>query len=171
MDQPITPSAPAGFTYEKHGSYLRRYLMRRLHNAQDARDLAQEVWSRLLRIENPERVLEPVAYVRRAAANVLIEFRMRQAREPVTFDSETAESMAENPVHTSPDDLVERLSTQRELQRVLSRLPQTQRQILLMRLCDGLSYREIGQQMNLTAGTAERYFFHAMNTVRAGKRE
>ncbi len=170
MDKPRHIPAASVFSHAKHGSYLRHYLMRRLRNAQDARDLAQEVWTRLLRVENPERVLEPIAYVRRAAANVLIEFRMRQAREPVTFDSETAESMAENPLHSTPDDMADRLGAQDQLQRLLSRLPRIQRQILLMRLCDGLTYAQIGKQLELTAGTAERYFFHAMNTVRAEKR-
>src|SRR6266850_1925960 len=87
----------AGSAYEQYGGELQRYLMRRLHNVQDARELAQEVWTRLLRVADPDRVQEPLAYVRRTAANVLVEFRMRQRREPVTFDSEASEYAAENP--------------------------------------------------------------------------
>jgi RNA polymerase sigma-70 factor (ECF subfamily) len=167
MDDAIHTPAASGFTYEQHGAHLRRYLMRRLRNAQDARELAQEVWTRLLRVQHPERILEPMAYVRRAAANVLIEFRMRQEREPVLFDSQTAEAVAENPAQAPPDELPERLDAQHHLQRLLAKLPQAYRQILLLRLCEGLSYEQIGARLELTAGTVERYFFRAMNTVRA----
>lgn len=158
-----------GLVYPQHELHLRRYLMRRLANAQDARELAQEVWTRLLRVEDPSQVLAPLAYIRRAAANVLAEFQMRRARERVVFDSETAQQSESNPALAAPDDLMEQLSAQQQLQRVLARVPAMYRTILLMRLCDGASYQEIGKCLGLSAGTAERYFFRALNTVRSTK--
>jgi len=69
---------------------LARYLAHRLYNAQTAEDLAQEVYLRLLRVANPERVKSPQAYVYRVAANALQEFRAREESSIVTFDSERA---------------------------------------------------------------------------------
>lgn len=159
-----------GVAYHQHERFLLRYLMQRLYNAQDARELAQEVWTRLLRIEDPKQVLEPIAYIRRVAANVLAEFHMRRTRERVVFDSEateTAEQIDSNSRLAAPDDLAEHLSTQQQLQRVLARLPAMYRTILLLRLCDGASYQEIGEHLGLSAGTAERYFFRALSAVRS----
>jgi RNA polymerase sigma-70 factor (ECF subfamily) len=158
-----------GHAYHKHELDLRRYLMRRLSNAQDVRELAQEVWTRLLRIEDPDQVSDPVAYIRRAAANVLAEFYMRRSRERALFVADPPDQIDSNPALATPDDLMERMSTQQQLQRMLSRLPAMYRTILLMRLCDGASYSEIGASVGLSPGTAERYFFRAMNTVRSGQ--
>lgn len=159
----------ADSAYRTYGRELRRYLLRRLRNRQDARELAQEVWTRLLRVENPERVLEPLAYIYRAAANVLAEFYMRQKREPVDFDSDAMSQAGENLTNASSDDSFERLATQRQVQRILIKLPQTYRRILLMRLCDGMSYADIGRELKLSPQTTEKYFFRAMSAARAAK--
>src|SRR5262245_1956159 len=155
-----------GLAYHKHEPSLRRYLMRRLCNAQDARELSQEVWTRLLRVENPSEVIEPIAYILRTAANVLSEFHMRRARARIVFDSEMAERADSDSTFATPDSLLEQMSTQQQLQRVLSRLPAMYRTIVLMRLCEGASYREIGARFGLSPGTAERYFFRAMSAIR-----
>lgn len=167
-DRP-TPLSFTAVAYDDCRSALDRYLLRRLRNAQDVRDLAQEVWMRLLRVENPERVLEPMAYVHRAAANVLAEFEMRRKREPVQFDSETSDYAAANPSEPMPDELLDQISTQRQMHRMLAQLPTAYRHILLMRLCDGMSYRDIGATLGLTASTSEKYFFRALSALRAAK--
>lgn len=170
-DDPKRDATFAGLAHEKYGQYLQRYLLQRLRNAQDARELAQEVWTRLLRVDDPSRVREPLAYIRRTAANVLSEFRIRQEREPVTFDSEAAESLSATPLNQPQDELAEQLSAQRRLRRMLATLPPVYRQIILLRLCDGLSYAEIGERQGLTAATVQRYYFRAMSALRSLKSE
>jgi DNA-directed RNA polymerase specialized sigma24 family protein len=72
---------------------LRRFLIQRLRNAQDASDLSQEVYLRLLRVPDATLVRQPRAYLFRIAANVLYEFHMRQQHESVTFDSEMLDAV------------------------------------------------------------------------------
>jgi RNA polymerase sigma-70 factor (ECF subfamily) len=167
-DRPAQLSFTA-VAYDDCAPALDRYLLRRLRNRQDARDLAQEVWMRLLRVENPERVLEPMAYVHRTAGNVLAEYEMRRKREPVKFDSETSDKAADNPAETLPDELLDQVSTQRQMHKMLAKLPSSYRQILLLRLCDGMSYRDIGEKLGLTPSTSEKYFFRALSAMRAAK--
>lgn len=164
-DKPVVTSF-TGMAYEKHSRALDRFLLRRLRNSEDAREVAQEVWTRLLRVARPESVIEPLAYVHRTAANVLAEFRMRRHRDVVDFDSDASDFAAENPGDAVPHELVDRLSTQLQVQNALATLPSLYRQILLMRLCEGLSYRDIGGALGLTAGTTEKYFFRAMSAMR-----
>src|SRR5688572_8526603 len=80
---------------EEYGADLQRYLMRRLHDAQNARDLAQEVYLRLLRVGSGELVHNRQAYLYRTAAHVVYEFRMRARQSPVSFDSEAVDHWAE----------------------------------------------------------------------------
>jgi RNA polymerase sigma factor (sigma-70 family) len=153
-------------SYQKYGPELRRYLNRRLRDRQDARDLAQEVWRRLLRIRNTSEVVEPLAYIYRAAANVIAEYHMLRCRDCVAVDSDAMQYAADHPAELSHDDMAEQLVRQAELQRILAAMPRTYREVLLLRIQDGLSYAEIGKQLSFSPKTVEQYFFRAMTMVR-----
>ena len=93
----MTETAIARFVakaFRQYGLGLHRYLERRLPTPQDADDVAQEVYLRLLRLDDTEFVREPQAYLYGVASNVVREFRMRSEleRERVTFDSTAAET-------------------------------------------------------------------------------
>jgi len=152
--------------YVKHADELLRYLSRRLHNKQDARELAQEVWTRLLRIGNTSTILEPLAYIYRTAANVIAEFQMRRERERVSYDSDATAQAAENPAHVSPDELSEQITQQAQIERTLAALPPVYREILLLRISGESSYEEIGAKLGFSAKTTEQYFYRAIALVR-----
>ena len=154
--------------YRKYGDELRRYLSRRLHNEQDARELAQEVWTRLLRVSDATEVVEPLAYIYRTASNVIVEFRMRRRRERVSFDTAASEYFAEHPLHVErDDDMAEQLNRQEQLERILAGLPKVYRNILILKLTRDLSYEQIGAQLKFSAKTVEQYFFRAMARVKS----
>jgi RNA polymerase sigma factor (sigma-70 family) len=158
-------------SYEKYGNELRRYLHRRMKGHPDARDLAQEVWRRLLRVRDTKQVIEPLAYIYRAAANVIAEYHHLRARDCVSADSEAMEYASEHPAETARDELADQLVRQAELQRILAAMPKTYRDVLLMRTAEGRSYEEIGQKLQFSPKTVEQYFFRAMAIVRKSRRE
>lgn len=158
-------------SYEKYGPELRRYLHRRLRNNQDARDLAQEVWRRLLRIKDTTEVLEPLAYIYRAAANVIAEYHLLRRRDCVSIDSDAVNHASEHPADFAQDAMADQLARQAELERVLASMPRTYREVLLLRLAEGLSYQEIGDRLQFSPKTVEQYFFRALTLVRSRKRE
>jgi RNA polymerase sigma-70 factor (ECF subfamily) len=147
--------------------HLHRYLLRRLRSNQDARDLAQEVYLRLLRVENPSHITEPLAYVYRTAANVVTEYQMRRQRERVHFDSEVLEQRGEHPPELWPDELADQLNTQRAFQRALKTLPPVYRAVFLLRLRDDLPYADIATSLDLSVHTVRKYFLRAVGLVRA----
>jgi RNA polymerase sigma-19 factor, ECF subfamily len=158
-------------SYVKYGDELRRYLSRRLSNRQDARDLAQEVWQRLLRIRDTTEVLQPLAYIYRAAANVIAEYHLLRSRDCVSIDSDAVERASEHPTEWAPDQMSEQLARQAELEGILASMPKTYREVLLLRIIDGLSYADIGRQLQFSPKTVEQYFFRAMTLVRKSRRE
>jgi RNA polymerase sigma factor (sigma-70 family) len=160
-----------GESYDKYDVRLRRYLERRVRNDQDARELAQEVWTRLLRVGNPQEVLEPLAYIYRAAANVISEYRLRQRRNRVTIDSDVVQATVENPEFVATEEMADELSRQEELDRLMAAMPETFRKILVLKICEGFKNKEIGQQLGLSEGVVETYFGRAMKLVRKGKQE
>lgn len=158
-------------SYLKYGPDLRRYLHRRLRNSQDARDLAQEVWRRLLRIRDTAEVLEPLAYIYRAASNVIAEYHLLRSRDCVSVDSEAVRYATEHPPEVMQDEMTDQLVRQAELERILASMPKTYRDVLILRISDGLSYEEIGAQLGFSPKTVEQYFFRAMTLVRNNKRQ
>jgi RNA polymerase sigma factor (sigma-70 family) len=164
-------SAFVAESYAKYGPEVARYLQRRVRNSQDVRDLFQEVWRRLLRVKNPSEVMEPLAYIHEAAKNVIREYHLLRRRDRVWVDSEAVEYAAEHPAFVAPDEMAEDLARKAELERVLASLPKTLRQVLLLRIIEGLSYEEIGERLGLTAYTAGQYFCRAMRRVADRKRE
>ena len=61
----------------------------------------------------------------------------------------------------SPEQLLERSLTQEAVQRGLQSLSEEQRQILLLREIQGLSYEEIAETLDLEAGTVKSRIFRA----------
>lgn len=168
------PEREAGLTqsvFDRYRQQLQRFLVRRLRSSQDARDLAQEVYLRLLRVPDPSLVRQPQAYLYRIAANVVYEYRIREQHEPVLFDSEALEAIAEHPAETDRDEMANRLDAQRQLEGLLNQLPPLYRAILLMQKRDGLSYAEIAKELGLSIHTVEKYLFRALALVRAAKWE
>jgi RNA polymerase sigma-19 factor, ECF subfamily len=151
---------------ERYGRELHRYLVRHLHRTQDAGDLAQEVYLRLLRLEKSELVRQPNAYVFFIAAQVVSQFKLRTRSEPIVYDSDIAQERTENPSHFRPDELGDHLQAQRQLEKFLAELPPTHRDVLLLRRRDGLSWAEIARALGLSVHTVKKYLHEARARLR-----
>jgi RNA polymerase sigma-19 factor, ECF subfamily len=161
----------AGQLFRKYGAELHRYLVRRLRRPQDADDLAQEVFMRLLRLKDADFVQKPQSYIYGIAAHVVREFRMHaeQDNERLSFDTERLETLADQRPQLQLEDPGERLNLQRQLDRALSRLPPTHRTVLLLLKRDGLSYEEAAAATQLSIHTVEKYLFQAKAMIKAEK--
>jgi RNA polymerase sigma factor (sigma-70 family) len=157
-----------GATFRRYGPELQQYLLRRLPRAQDAEDVIQEVFMRLLRIKDSTFVRDPRAYIYGIALHVVREFRMRAERTGtwITFDPETIRSLADHPDEVPPDDMAERLSLQREIEQVLRQLPALHKSIFLLHKRDGYSYEEIARQLGLSIHTVDKYLVQAKAWIR-----
>lgn len=150
--------------FAEYGAALHSFFVRRLHRDQDAKDLAQEVYLRLMRFGDAELVREPHAYVFHIACQVVGQHRLKSKRDPVTFDSEIMDSQSDNAVDAHRDEPLEQLNAQRELGRIraaLSKLPPMHRKVIMMRRWDGASRTEIASQLNLSVHTVKKYIAEA----------
>ncbi len=157
----------AGTAFREHAVELQRFLIRRVGHAQDADDLAQEVFARLLRVRDAELVREPLAYLIGIATHVVREFRQRKQHERVLFDSTVTDDLCENPEHPTQRGVAERLELQQWLDRALTQLPPTHQLVLLLVKRDGLSYVEAAKKAGLSIHTIEKYVVEARARLRA----
>lgn len=146
--------------YDKH---LHRYLSHRL-GPQDAEDLAQEVYLRLLRMDGEKCVQKPLAYIYGIASHLVADYRSDSRRQRELLRDEKEENLEEG--WEIIDELAERLNLQQQLERALARLPRTQAMVLLAHKHRGLSYEEVAAELGLSIHTVEKYITQAKARIR-----
>ncbi len=133
---------------------LVRYLASRLPNEEDAHDLAQEAYLRLLRLEKLDLVRDPEAYLFRMAKNLVHEHWLKVHPESVSdgIDPDGLPGpMAPTAVLAGQSQAIDALG------RVLRLLPPMQQRVVLMHRRDGLTYGEIAEVLNISSDMVKKY--------------
>lgn len=154
-----------------YGSELHRFLSRRLRRQEDAADIAQEVYLRLLRLPRTDLIRKPHAYVYFIAAQIAAEHRMREKHEPLTFDSAALEQLTSEAAYNRPDAAADDMDNERELRRLLGRLPVMHRNVLVLSRRDGFSNKEIARKLELSEHTVKKYLYEATARIALFKRQ
>lgn len=155
--------------FREYSARLHAYLMRRMHGGADTADLAMEVYERFLRVKRIDAIENPRAYLFRIASHVIGDARRLEARSPVTYDSETAESAADGLHCATGGDLSDRMSFTQELGQVyqaIEALPAMHQTVLLLAVRDGLSHKEVARKTGLTTATVKLYVCEARARLR-----
>ena len=164
--RPESTSNLAGAAFRDHAGELQRFLARRVAHAQDADDLAQEVFARLLRVRNADLVRNPLSYLLGIATHVVREFRQRKQHERVLFDSDLADDLCEHSEQIEAPGMAEQLELRERLDKALKQLPAAHQLVLLLVKRDGLSYTEAAGAAGLSVHTIEKYVVEARARLR-----
>jgi RNA polymerase sigma factor (sigma-70 family) len=160
-------SAPlGGHDSAQYRPALHRFLVNRLQNAQDAQDLAQEAYLRFYQLGDSHKIERPSSYLYRIAVNLVYEFRLRQRRDRVTYDSEMIAALGERTADPTSADPGDRLAEAEQVNRLLSSIPVAYRKVLIMHRRDGLSTQDIAKTLNLSRRTVEAYLAKAIAFAR-----
>ncbi len=166
-----SPADLARRVYEEYGPELERFLGRRAASAEDARDLAQSVYLRLLQLPRDEVIQNPQGFMYRIARNIAHELRLRDRKNPVVYNSELLDDASARTPDESQGDLAHRMHFARETQRLLQGLPKNYQACLLLRKRYGLTPDEIARELGLTKKTVQRYLIRAMAHFKSQFRE
>lgn len=155
-----------------YGQRLRRFVAARLRNAAaDAPDLMQEVYLRLLRIDNHEAIRNPQAYLFTVASHVLHQHALRQSKTPESVDFVDVESQLDADIHSDPAVQVETEQAFEELGHSLQKLSPKAYTTLILNRCEGLSLKEIGERLGVSRDQVKKYLARALIHVRKGLTE
>lgn len=154
---------------------LARFVRRLIGDGYEAQDVVQDtlmsLYVNLVKIDPPEK-LRP--YVFRIARNRCYDILRRQGRfEQVSIDADEDDGMNVRVSFQLADDraqLPEEVShwllLHLEVTEAIERLPELQRQALILYAEEELSYAEIAEVMNVSMGTVKSRIFHAKQTLR-----
>lgn len=155
---------PLVAAYEKNVYNL---ALRMTGSPQDAEDMAQEAFLKAYRSLSGFRGDSKFSvWLYRIVSNVCLDFLRRQGRRgavSLTQEDDGGEEVQLDVPDSSqsPEALLERKLTREAVRRGLAQLPEDQRQILLLREIQGLSYEEIAEALALEAGTVKSRIFRA----------
>lgn len=165
----MPPQAPADHStieclYRTHYGELLRWLARKLGNANQATDLAQDTFLRMLsrNVSQPldgQALKEPRAYLRTIANGLVIDHWRRQSLEQAYLE---ALAQQPEPLAPSPEERVLILETLEHLSRLIDSMKPKIRTAFLLAQLDGLGYAEIASLMNVSVRTVERYMADAL---------
>jgi len=151
--------------YERHNDSLYRYLLRLCKHRDTAEDLYQEVWSKIIKSRQRYRpTAKFTTFLYRVAHNCFIDHIRRNKRHnnEVSIDPDDSASTT-----GEPEQVTEQLIAQQRLNRALARLPQEQRNVVLLFLEAGLSLDEIASVTGVKRETAKSRLRYATAKLKA----
>lgn len=144
---------------------VRRWLSRRASvPAAELDDLAQEVFLRLLRYSEKTVIENPLGYLLRIAGNVASEWRGR-ARVARPHDQQWLDDLLIES-EQEPENSVCQAHSDDTVQAAVDQLPLRQRQVLLLRVNEGLTYKQIAARLGLSPRVVLRDLARAYSELR-----
>ena len=133
---------------------LRAYLHGRFPSLVDQDDIVQDTYARLLRARAAGTIRHPKAFLFTTARNTALDFFRR--KRGIALDDVT--HFDESSVLEDRPDVVELVSREQELEILadaVRALPDRCRQVIMLRYLDGLAYKEIAVQLNVSPETVK----------------
>ncbi len=167
--QPDSSTQEDGLTHSQrieklfleHNGALLRFLTARTGSAQDARDVAQEAYVKLLSLDQPETVGYLRAYLYSTASNLvknrLKHHHRRERADPLLFFDFQEDQGGPSPESASAAS--QRLAI---VAAAIDELPPICRRAFVMRKFDGLDLEHIAARLNLNVRSIKRYMARAM---------
>jgi RNA polymerase sigma-70 factor (ECF subfamily) len=156
--------------YDRFGEKMYRYLAMRLGSTEDAEDVLQQTFCRLARYSVRRAfVRNPQAFVFTAARNEANRFLARQKGRR-SRDLESAAREGAIPAFAAAQDPD---ASTASIARALAGLPDEQKEAVILKVYQGLSFREIADVCSVSVNTAASRYRYGLEKLRAaleGKR-
>lgn len=150
----------------RHHPELMRYFRTRVHNIDDAADLAQECYARLLRYREGHTEASLQLLLFRIAKNLLTDsWRAQQAHH-----ADEHVDIGELDIPAGAPSHFDHLHGQQQLSRlkdVIGTLPPKCQAVFVFSRIDGLSHAEIAQKCGITPKAVEKHITKALAACRA----
>lgn len=135
---------------------MQAFFRRRIRSKPEAADLTQEVYLRMLRVEDSAVIHNPEGYLYSVASNLVKERALldRRTSAATSGDAELENLFAEAP---SVEEQIDAATRARRLREVLMQLAPKCRAAIVMHYRYDLSYQEIGTQLGVSPHMVKKY--------------
>jgi RNA polymerase sigma-70 factor (ECF subfamily) len=150
--------------FREHNRMLVGYLRSRLGSEQEAKEVAQEAYVRVLQLHEPGAPGLLRAYLFKTAANLAVD-RLRHRRVQQRFEQQPQLFEELNATSGELDDPAEQLLAREQadqLLRFLQELPTQCQQVMSLHRFEGLSQRDVAVRLGISERMVRRYVTYAM---------
>lgn len=147
--------------YLEHRDWLTLFIRRRTGCEDIAADLVQDTYLRLLSSGKLPDYHNSRRFLTHIAKGLVID-RYRHKR----IEQSYLEYLQDNPTEhaPSPEKQAQMVEALAELDAILHKIPHKARQALLLSRLEGLSYKEIALQLNVSVSSVEKYIARALQS-------
>lgn len=145
--------------YQEHHSWLCGWLRKKLGCVENAADLAQDTFVRVMTQRKAPELREPRAYLSTVARSLMIDMFRRRGLEQAYLEALMA---LPEPVDVSPETRALIIETLMRIDTLLDGLGGRTREIFLLAQLDGLSYVEIGRRLQVSVNTVKKHAVRAL---------
>jgi RNA polymerase sigma-70 factor (ECF subfamily) len=146
--------------YRAHHGWIRQWLQRKLGNAHDAAELAQDVFVRLLSKPRTFNDAEHAkAYLGRMSRNACVDFWRRRRIEQAYVEVLSAQPEQLQPSLEHQAIILETLA---QLQAMIDRMPQRVAEAFCLAQLQGMKQREIAERLQVSERSVNSYLAQAM---------
>ncbi|MDG2535245.1 sigma-70 family RNA polymerase sigma factor [Sphingomonas sp. HITSZ_GF] len=145
--------------YREQAPRLRRWLDARLRSSEEANDLVQDAFARLLGSDARDGLRQPEAFLNRIVRNLLIDRSRRVSnRTPHVPIDEANEPAA----RATQEDGIEVAQMRERYRSAVAALPPRTREVFVLHRVEGLGYKEIATQLGISIRTVEWHMGEAL---------
>ncbi|MBL8266698.1 RNA polymerase sigma factor [Steroidobacter sp.] len=161
---PMVDPAEVERLFREHNATLLRFIAARIGSTQEAREIAQESYVQLLRLNGPGAISYLRAFLFKTAANLVTDrLRQRDRRRNVASMGD----MDFVAFELSPERQVASEQAMTMLRAAVEELPPRCRQVFLLHRVHELSTEEIAKRVGIGERMARRYLARALEHLRA----
>jgi RNA polymerase sigma factor (sigma-70 family) len=157
------PQSAVTAAFLEYHTFLQKFLSGFLRVQQDIEDVAQEAFLRAYICERREPIEQPKPFLFRVAKNLALTRLSRKSRLIVEYIEEAGAS-ATGGTEPGTDEELEAQQCLGLYCEAIATLPEKCRQVFLLRKVHGLSHKEIGEHMNLSVSSVEKYLRQSILT-------
>jgi RNA polymerase sigma-70 factor (ECF subfamily) len=162
--QPVDDRGWVCAAVERHERSLVAYALHLTGHADAARDVVQETFARLLAAERAEVEPRLAQWLFTVARNLAVDRKRKERRMSLLDDTPAHVYASRSP---APADAAERSDSLSAVLESLATLPPVQQEVVRLKFQGGLSYREIGDVLDLSATNVGFILHTALKAVRA----
>ena len=153
--------------FKDHNTGLLKFLTRKLADPEEAEDIAQTAYEKMLGVSEPEKLDNVKSYLYQTAVNLAID-RMRRQQRGSNYQQLMKEAMEQTgDVHSpSPERLLASRQKLKCAQLALKELPESCQRAFLLHRTQHLSYREISEVLEVSVSMVEKHIIQALKHLR-----
>lgn len=155
--------------FKEHRQKLESLVTRSTGDREAASDIVQDVFSRVLTVDQERTAEENVKILYASARNATIDYVRMQRRRQEILETVMPEQMS--PAVPMPDSIVEGRQALVLLDQKLMELGRTTREIFLLRRVHGIANAEIAQRYGISVSAVEKHVARALRHCQKSLRD